>query len=260
MQALVSQTNTLVWGKSFTHLERVLKATLQMKFSQTKETRKSQAAFVARSESSICKCKIRRSLTYVCRRMTFNLDATNRKGPITDATKLIVEGRTTRNTDTILGMAPLMLVAWQSGNLPYFTPPSVPLLQVLAATSMSASPTSANASTAIASQNTVNPSANGLAQEAKIGIGVGTGCGVLLVCASIGLLVYRRRLRRSHEKVDETQPAGKAEGGGVVPKAELAGDSHVREIDGRQTVAETDGANVRHELEGDWHGYEVRAT
>lgn len=52
----------------------------------------------------------------------------------------------------------------------------------------------------------------------------------------------------------------KADGVAIVPKAELADDSYSREIDGTETVAETDDTNVRHELEGDWHGYEVRAT
>lgn len=98
----------------------------------------------------------------------------------------------------------------------------------------------------------------GLAQEAKIGIGVGTACGVVLLCTSIGILVYRRRMRRSRERTSNGQLAEETNGAGIVAKAELTGDSHVREIDSQEVYAETDDANARHELEGDWHGYEVR--
>lgn len=191
--------------------------------------------------------------------MTFDLGAKNCQGLITDATEVVVNNKTTPNTNTILGMAPLMLVAWESKDLRSFMPLSAPLLQLLAATSTSVNNTSANISTATASQSTGTSPGTGLAQDAKIGIGFGSACGVLLICASIGLLSYRRRLRRSREKVNNARPAEKAEGA-VVPKAELAGDSHVREIDGRETFAETDDTNARHELEGNWHGYEVRAT
>lgn len=204
--------------------------------------------------------KAGQSLKCICRRMTFNLGATDCQGSVTDATEVIVDNRTTQNTNTILGIAPLMMVAWESSDLPVFTPPSAQVLQVLAATSTSVTTTSANTTTSIPTQNTETLATSGLAQEAKIVIGVGTACGIFLVCISIGLLIYRRRLRRSREKIGNDQPVEKADGVGILPKAELAGDSHVREIDSREISAETDGTSVRHELEGDWHGHEVRAT
>lgn len=77
---------------------------------------------------------------------------------------------------------------------------------------------------------------------------------------TIGILVYRQRLQRSRENIGHIQPVGEPEGVGVVPNAELGGDSRILEIDGRETVVESDDANARHELEGDWHGHEVRGT
>jgi hypothetical protein len=193
--------------------------------------------------------------------MTLNLGATNCQGPITDATDVVVGNTTTSYTSSFLGIAPLMLIAWESSDMAVFTPPSAPLLQVVAATATSVNSTSASDSTTSAtSVNTDTLPVSELAQEAKIGIGVGTACGVLLVCTSIGMLIYRRRVRRSREKSKIGQAAGETDGAGIVAKAELAGDSHVREIDIREVYAETDDANARHELEGDWHGYEVRGA
>lgn len=40
--------------------------------------------------------------------------------------------------------------------------------------------------------------------------------------------------------------------------AELGGDGHVREIEGREMLVESDDTNARHELEGDWHGNEAQ--
>lgn len=193
--------------------------------------------------------------------MTFNPDATNCQGPVTDATEVVFNNVTTSYTNSILGIAPLMLVAWESSDLATLTPPSAPLLQVAAATT---SPNSTSANDSPTSVNTdalpVNGPVTGLAQEAKIGIGVETACGVVLLCTSIGVLVNRRRMRRSREKTSNDQLAGETNGAGIVAKAELAGESHVREIDSREVYAETDDANARHELEGGWHGYEVRGT
>jgi hypothetical protein len=201
--------------------------------------------------------------------MTFNLDATNCQGPITDAKEVVVSNMTTRYTNSILGIALLMLIAWRSNDLASLTPPSAPLVQVIDAMATSVNSTSVDDSTtpvesangiaaSATSGSTDTPPVSGLAQEAKIGVGVGTACGVLLVCTSIGMLIYRRRVRRSREKTSNGQAAGETDGVGIVAKAELAGDSHVREIDSREVYAETDDANARHELEGDWHGYEVR--
>lgn len=198
------------------------------------------------------------------RRMTFNLDASNCQGSITDAASVVVNNKTTQYTDPILGIAPLMLIAWKSDDLPSFTPSSAPLLQIAAATSATTSTsidlTSVNTSTTYTtSQDTDSSTTKGLAQDARIGIGVGTACGVL-VCTSLGILLYRRRLRQSRENISSTlQPAGEAEGVGIAPKAELGGDN-VLEIDSRQVIAETDGTDVRHELEGDWHGHEAQGT
>jgi len=206
--------------------------------------------------------------------MTLNLGATNCQGPITDATDVVVGNTTTSYASSFLGIAPLMLIAWESSDMAVFTPPSAPLLQVVAATATSVNSTSASDSTtSIGNANDIAASAtdvrslrtdtlpvSGLGQEAKIGIGVGAACGVLLVCTSIGMLLYRRRVRQSREKTSNGQPARETDGVGIVAKAELAGDSHVREIDSREVYAETDDANARHELEGNWHGYEVRGT
>lgn len=45
---------------------------------------------------------------------------------------------------------------------------------------------------------------------------------------------------------------------GVRPKAELADDSRVRGIDGREVVIEADNTDTRYELDGDWHGVEAQ--
>lgn len=70
-------------------------------------------------------------------------------------------------------------------------------------------------------------------------------------------MIYRRRLQRSREK-RIIQPAEKAEGLGIASMAELGGDGHVREIEGREMLVESDDTNARHELEGDWHGNEAQ--
>lgn len=85
-------------------------------------------------------------LKCICRHMTFNWGATNCQSLITDATNVVVNNKTTQLSDHILGFAPLVLVAWESSDLPYLTPESAPLLQILAATSTSVSPTSINTS------------------------------------------------------------------------------------------------------------------
>ena len=195
------------------------------------------------------------------RDMTFNLDATNCQGLVTGATNVVVDNTTARHS-SFLGIAPLMLIAWESSDLASLTPPSAPLLQI-AAKATSPGSTSANESTTYVTGVNTDAAAlpaGGLAKEAKIGIGVGTACGVLLVCTFVGILIYRRRLRRSREKTGDVRQAGETGGVGIVAKAELGGESHVVEIDSREGVAETDGTSARHKLEGNRHGYEVRGT
>jgi hypothetical protein len=79
----------------------------------------------------------------------------------------------------------------------------------------------------------------------KIGHGVGIACGVMLVCAAVGLLVYRRRLRHLRSTPGTIRTTENQSVAGVVIKAELGGDSYVHKIGGKQVVAEADNMHAR---------------
>jgi hypothetical protein len=125
--------------------------------------------------------------------MTFNPNAgaINCQGLVTDATDVLAASSTMSYTHPFNAIAQFVVVAWESSDLSSFSPLSAPLHQQVA-TSTSSEGDGTSLSTA--NTNLVAPS-NGLPQNTKIGLGVGIPCGVILVCAAVGLLVYRRRLR-----------------------------------------------------------------
>jgi hypothetical protein len=182
--------------------------------------------------------------------MTFNPNAgaVNCQGLITDARHVLVGNSTTTYTSAFNAVAQFVVVAWESSDLSSFSPLSAPLLQ-LAASASSKDPGSPFPNTALTNGNIATPS-NGLAQSTKIGLGVGIACGVMLVCAAVGLLIYRRRLRRLRSTSGTVRTTEDQIVAGVVTKAELGGDSYVHEIGGKQVVAEADNMHARHELEG----------
>ncbi|KAM0715623.1 hypothetical protein Q7P37_009121 [Cladosporium fusiforme] len=200
--------------------------------------------------------------------MTFNVDAENCQTLITESTDVVVGNTTTQYAGPFSAIEQLVLVAWKDSDFSSFSPISAPLLQISAMTASktstplnpSARPTGYPVPTQSDNSTTSTTSTNELTVSAKIGMGVGISCGVLLLCALVGLLVYRRHLRRMHEGADTGTPTAKPHVVGVDAKAELSGHSHVHEIDSRQVFTEVDGLNARHELEGDWHGVEARGT
>ena len=196
--------------------------------------------------------------------MTFDMGATNCQGLISDATDVVVNNTIAQYSSPIQAIAPLMLVAWESSDLQSFSPPSAPLLQVAATTtsnSFTGPGSDATQSASLAqgtSQSANTSSAQGLAEDAKIGIGVGTACGAILTCIMVGVLTYRFRVRHLRDIASEAQQTGASTSAGILPKAELGGESHVHEIGGQEIFAEADNMGVRYELEGDWHGHEAR--
>lgn len=187
------------------------------------------------------------------RGLTFNLGAKTCQGLITDATAIAVDSTTTQFTGAFTALARFVL-----GDLLSFSPLSAPLFQ--AAASSATDHRAADASTTSSEASETSASTGGLS-GAKVGIGVGVGCGVLLLCILTGIItIYRRRLRRLREVTNANPPATDPSTTGVDAKAEMGGDSHVVEIDGRNLLAEADGDVTRHELEGEWHGYEARGA
>jgi hypothetical protein len=180
--------------------------------------------------------------------MTFNPNAgaINCQGLVTDATDVLAASSTMSYTHPFNAIAQFVVVAWESSDLSSFSPLSAPLHQQVA-TSTSSEGDGTSLSTA--NTNLVAPS-NGLPQNTKIGLGVGIPCGVILVCAAVGLLVYRRRLRHLRSTPGTIRTTEDPTAAGVVTKAELGGDSYVHEIGGKQVLAEADDVYARHELEG----------
>jgi hypothetical protein len=186
----------------------------------------------------------------LCRGMTFNPNAgtINCQGIATDATNVVAGNSTISYTTPFIAVAQSVVVAWESSDLASFTPVSAPLLQVATSTSSSGADTTLSTPTT-ADTSLVAPS-NGLPQNTKIGLGVSIACGVILVCAAVGLLVYRRRLRHLRSTPGNIRTTEDPNAAGVVTKAELGGDSYVHEIGGKQVLAEADDVHARHELEG----------
>jgi hypothetical protein len=192
------------------------------------------------------------SLTELLNRdFTFNPNAgaINCQGTVTGAKDLVAGSRTINYTSPINAIAQFVAVAWESSDLTSFTPLSAPLQQQVA-TSTSSSGTDTALSTPTKADNSLVAPSNGLSQNTKIGLGVGVACGVILVCAAVGLLVYRRRLRHLRSTPGTIRTTEDPTAAGVVTKAELGGDSYVHEIGGKQVLAEADDVHARHELEG----------
>jgi hypothetical protein len=184
------------------------------------------------------------------RGMTFNPNAgtINCQGIITGATNVVTGNSTMSYATPFIALAQSVVVAWESSDLSSFSPVSAPLLQSATSTSSGGDGTTLSNLTS-ANTSLVTPP-NGLAQNTKIGLGVGIACGVILVCAAVGLLVYRRRLRHLRSTPGMVRTTEDQLVAGVVTKAELGGDSYVHEIGGKQVVAEADNMHARHELEG----------
>jgi hypothetical protein len=177
--------------------------------------------------------------------MTFspNAGTINCQGTVNSANHVIAGSGTTTYTGPFNAVAQFVVVAWESSDLSSFTPLSASLQQqVLTSTSSEVVGTTVIAISA--------PGSNRLAQNMKIGHGVGIACGVMLVCAAVGLLVYRRRLRHLRSTPGTVRTTENQSVAGVVIKAELGGDSYVHKIGGKQVVAEADNMHARHELEG----------
>lgn len=178
-----------------------------------------------------------------CRQMTFNVVAQTCEGLMPVSTSVIQDNRTVQHDESFTAFGQAVVVAWQSSDLASFSPASAPLLGY---------------SDISNSTDSDQSSSNGLTNDAKIGVGVGVTFGVLLVGSLLGFVLYRRFRRRKitaagvNEKWIAELPTSSND-----PKAELGGDGQVQEIDSRKLVAEADGTATRHELEGDWHGYEV---
>lgn len=178
-----------------------------------------------------------------CRQMTFNAVAQTCEGLMPASTSVIQDNRTVQQDESFTAFGQAVVIAWQSSDLESFSPASAPVLGY-----------SSNSNSTDSEQS----SSNGLPTDAKIGVGVGVTVGILLVGSLLGSVLYRRfrRGKGSAVSVDEkliaVLPTSLAE-----QKAELGSDGHIQEIGGRKVLAEADGTDVRHELEGDWQGYEV---
>lgn len=179
---------------------------------------------------------------------------------MTDATAVVIGNATKQFTGSFTAVARLVLVAWEASDLLSFSPLSAPLLQAVASTTSEGSGATDATDPVMAGSepSDTSQSPGGLALGGKIGVGVGVGGGILLLCILAGFAIYRHRLRRMRETESTTRPAAGSSTMEVHAKAELGGDSHVVEIDGRDLLSEADGNVGRHELEGDWHGYEAR--
>jgi hypothetical protein len=171
-----------------------------------------------------------------------NADTINCQGTVTDAQYVLKGNTTMSSTSSFNAIAPFIAVAWESSDLPSFTPVSAPLLQ-------SATSTKSTLSTVTGTDAAHATSSNGLAEGTKIGLGFGIPCG-LLICATAALFFYRRGLRRARLNLGIVRTAADQSVAGIVAKAELGGNSHVHEIGGKQVLAEADNMHVRHELDG----------
>ena len=156
---------------------------------------------------------------------------------ITTSADVVISGHTTPYTSPFTAFASTIAVAWASHDLPKFTPSSAPLVQAKQAASTSQS----------------------LSTGAKAGIGVGVAiAGIVLLALGIWAL-FRRKKKRKYEEQPFVDPKPELPGGDAEKKstilAELGQDR--AEVAGVGKPAELD-PDVRHELEGDWHGHEAQ--
>ena len=167
-------------------------------------------------------------------------------------------------------------VAWASSDLNDFKPASAPLLTSVSQTASTASLPSSNGNsstmqtpgpppsrlsasnagvtTSAATTSAHSNAPNGLSTGAEAGIGVGASIAGLLLIAAVTFFLLRNR---RHRKVRDSAPAGH----GMVDAKnapEEKDSQRIHEAHGDSRLAEADSSNVRAELEGNWHGHEVR--
>lgn len=175
--------------------------------------------------------------------MTFDAVAQTCEGLIPASTSVIQDNRTVQQDESFTAFGQAVVVAWQGSDLASFSPAAAPLLGY------------SNISNRTDSDRS---SSDGLTNDAKIGVGVGVTVGVLLFGSLLGFVLYRRfRWRKTAAASVEEKLIAELPTSSNDLKAELGSDGHVQELDGAKVLAEADDRNIRHELEGSWHGYEV---
>lgn len=198
-----------------------------------------------------------------CRDLTFNGMARSCEGLVTISTSVTKDDRTVQLWDSFTAFGQAVMVAWESSDLTSFSPESAPLLQLASATTTSETFTSATSTTASPTTHVANASApsqlttNGLTAGAKAGIGAKVACGVLLGCALLDYILYKRKRRAKGDALTGESSSPKIINAEHERKVELGNEGHIHQMKSQGVIAEAVDTNTRCELEGNWQGHEI---
>lgn len=186
-------------------------------------------------------------------------------------TVVLESGSITTITENFIAVDWPLMVAWQSDNLPYFTPVNAPILARETPLSSRSSSSSSSSSPESAGSTPKNPAASktGAATPAKnnsdsslspgagAGIGVGVAIAVLALIALIAWFCVRRR-RKAKRDFEAKNASAEQSGSGYTSNYEADSRDRYELTSAAPPPQEVDGTSSnRAELRGNWEGHEL---